>query len=91
MNYRKIARGRPCMIRIADVCNGDPETTVLAHLPGGGMGRKRHDLHGAWSCSACHDACDGRLKTTYEREFLRSYHLEAVIRTQEALIAEGLL
>ncbi len=59
----KAARGRECQVRIPGVCNGNPETTVLAHyrLAGTcGVGKKPHDLQGAWCCSACHDACDGR-------------------------------
>lgn len=92
VNYRKEARGRECMVRIPGVCNFNPETTVLAHLNGGGMGRKRHDLHGAWCCSDCHDAIDGRGKAYVLRKDERElYHLEGVIRTQEALIAEGKL
>ena len=27
---RREAKGQPCMVRIPGVCNGDPETTVLA-------------------------------------------------------------
>lgn len=91
VNLRQLARGRDCQVRIPGVCNGNPETTVLAHLGGGGMGRKRHDLHGAWCCSSCHDAVDGRVTTGFPREILEVYHLEAVIRTQESLIAEGVL
>lgn len=30
-NLRKEARGRECQVRIYGVCNGNPETTVLAH------------------------------------------------------------
>lgn len=88
---RKLARGRECQVRIPGVCNGDPATTVLAHLNGGGMGMKRHDLHGAWCCSSCHDAIDGRKSTGIPSDLLEVYHLEGVIRTQEALIAEGVL
>ena len=91
INYRKEARGRDCTVRIPGVCNRDSETVVLAHLPGGGMGRKRHDLHGCWACSDCHNCLDGRVRTDYPARELRLWHLEAVIRTQEALIAEGKL
>lgn len=90
-NLRKEARGRDCMVRIPGVCNHNPETTVLAHLSGGGMGRKRHDLHGAWCCSDCHDVLDGRVHSNYKSELKERWHLEGVIRTQEALIAEGKL
>lgn len=30
-NLRKEACGRECQVRIYGVCNGNPETTVLAH------------------------------------------------------------
>lgn len=91
MNLRKLARGRPCMVRIPKVCNFNPETTVLAHLNGAGMGRKAHDLHGAWTCAACHQWLDGGFSREASKNVRDLYHLEAVIRTQEALIEEGLL
>ena len=31
-NLRKAARGRECQVRIPGVCNGNPETSVLAHI-----------------------------------------------------------
>lgn len=90
-NLRNLARGEDCQIR-APGCNFNPETTVLAHLPGGGMGAKRHDLHGAWACSHCHDLVDGRIAdATVSTIWLRQLHLEGVIRTQERLIEKGVL
>jgi hypothetical protein len=54
------------------------------------MGRKCSDLvGGAWGCSSCHDAIDGRTKTEYPREQLKLWHLEGVFRTQEILEREG--
>jgi len=92
-DLRKEAEGRECMIRIPGVCNGNPETTVLAHLNGGGMGMKRPDTSGAWACSDCHDTVDGRndaqAKYGYKRAEISEMFLEGVIRTQERLIAEG--
>ena len=35
---RKLARDRECQVRIPGICNHNPETTVLAHLGGAGMG-----------------------------------------------------
>ena len=89
INLRKEARGRECQIRIPGVCNGDPATTVLCHLPGGGMGRKQHDLLGAWGCSKCHDAVDGRDGLQYVPVLLKSFHYEGMVRTLELLIDEG--
>lgn len=94
---RKRAQGRSCLVRIPGVCNGNPETTVLAHLPGGGMGRKQNDLFGAYACSSCHDAVDGRgavrdiFGTPYTQIELRVMHLEGILRTQEQLIEEGVI
>ena len=84
---RDAARGMPCMVRVPDFCNGDPDTTVLAHyrLAGTcGSGMKPHDEQAAWACSSCHDAIDGRIKTGYSRDQLRLMHAEGVFRTQEA-------
>lgn len=87
MNLRKAARGKPCMIRVPGVCNGDTETTVLAHYrlnTGGAL--KPNDEQGAWSCSSCHDVVDGRISTKdYTYEQLRLMHAEGVFRTQDAL------
>ncbi|SUH16020.1 putative bacteriophage protein [Salmonella enterica subsp. enterica] len=50
-NLRKEARGRECQVRIYGVCNGNPETTVLAHYRMAGIcgtGMKPDDLIGAW-------------------------------------------
>jgi len=62
------ARGQNCTLNISGVCNGDPETTVLAHLPdgNGGMGIKSNDTSACFACSSCHDAIDGR--TPYFRQ-----------------------
>lgn len=78
------------MVRMPGICNCDPATTVLAHLNGGGMALKRHDLHGAWCCSACHDEADRRTRILPHHE-ARMYLLDGVIRTQEVLIQEGVL
>jgi hypothetical protein len=88
----KAARGRECQVRIPGVCNGNPETTVLAHyrLAGScGVGIKPNDLQGAWSCSSCHDAVDSRSKTAFSHEELRLMHLEGVVRTLDILVSEG--
>jgi hypothetical protein len=62
-SLRTLAQGQPCMVRIPGVCNGNPETTVLAHIRRGnvaGMGQKPPDLCGVWACSSCHDVMDMR-------------------------------
>ncbi|MCM8910885.1 DUF1364 domain-containing protein [Pseudomonas inefficax] len=89
----KAARGQECQVRIPGLCNGNPETTVLAHYRMAGtcgVGYKPNDLQGAWACSACHDACDGR-RSDIGRDQARQYHAEGVMRTQALLLREGLV
>jgi hypothetical protein len=84
MNLRKAAQGRPCMVRLPDICNHNPETTVLAHIRMAGisgMGIKADDLLGAWACSACHDAIDRRSNIDLDRDYVRLAHLEGMART----------
>jgi len=88
---RQSAREEECTVRIIGICNHDPQTTVLAHLGGAGWGRKQNDIHGAYCCSSCHDAVDGRRKTEYDKDSLKLWHLEGVIRTQTILLEKGLI
>lgn len=93
-NLRKEARGRDCQLRIPGACNFDPETTVLAHYRMSGTcgtGIKPADTQAAFSCSCCHDAVDGRIKTDFTRDELRLFHAEGVFRTQQILRDEGKL
>ncbi len=62
---RKAAKGKECQVRIPGVCNFNNETTVSAHLSGGGVAGKVADMHSAFTCSDCHDAVDGRSNTQY--------------------------
>lgn len=93
MNLRKLAEGKPCMIRIPSYCNGNPETTVLAHyrLAGlSGAGMKPSDEIAAWACSGCHDVVDGRTKTDVPRETIRLWHAEGVFRTWAEYLKLGM-
>lgn len=85
------ARNQPCLVRIPSICNFDPSTTVLAHLNGGGIGMKTPDIHGAYACSACHDAIDGRIKTPFSPDELELMHRQGVERTINLLIAQRLV
>lgn len=93
-NLRKAARGRECQVRIPLICNGDPDTSVLAHyrLAGTcGAGCKPDDEQAAIACNKCHDVIDGRTKTDlYTRDELRLMHAEGVLRTQQIWRDEGL-
>jgi hypothetical protein len=89
---RKSARGQDCQVRIYGVCNHNPETTVLAHLNGGGMGMKHPDIFGAWCCSSCHDVIDGRVKIPdVEPDIIQLWFYEGVFRTQKKLLESGLI
>ena len=93
-NLRKSAKGRDCQIRIPGVCNFNPETVVLCHLPGGGMGGKSLDIHGAYGCSECHQMLDGvqsTFQSSQEVELLMLWFYDGVIRTQTIMFNEGLI
>ena len=68
---RDCARGQPCMLRIPDVCNGDPETTVWCHSNQGkhgkGGARKAHDVFGTFGCFSCHTWLDSG-KASFEEK-----------------------
>jgi hypothetical protein len=87
---RQGARDRPCMIRVPGICSHDAGTVVLCHYRlATGAGQKPDDEQGAWGCSRCHDAVDGRLKTIHTTTELRLWHAEGVLRTQEAIRREA--
>lgn len=94
--YTRSAKGKPCQVRIPGVCKPAPEneTTIPAHINGGGMGMKQSNIHIAYCCSACHDwldrgwVHDKRSEIRADRDLL---HLEAVIRTQIIMIEDGIL
>jgi len=91
---RQSAKGQECTARIPGVCNFRPETTVLAHINGAGIGRKDNDLFGSFCCSDCHFYLDGgyvKNKVESTREQRDLWHLQAVIRTQRAWLAMGLV
>ena len=85
------AKGEECQVRVPNVCNGNNETVVLAHLNGGGIGAKYHDIHGAYCCIACHTWLDGGYAKHTPREIRDLYHLQGMVRTQQILIKKGLI
>lgn len=88
MNLRKLAQGKPCLVRLPDHCNHNPETTVLAHyrLAGlCGLGTKPDDMIAAWCCSDCHDVVDGRVPTKHDRAVVRLAHAEGIMRTMHQI------
>lgn len=82
----RLAQGRKCTARLVGICNGDSETTVLAHfrlLGISGMGIKPPSFIGAWLCSACHAYVDTHKDCQTQLDFAK-----AVFRTQARLIEE---
>ena len=80
---RKSAKGKDCYLKVADVCNGNPETTILAHfrwLGDCGMGNKPPDEQGCPACSSCNTWTDSpapkdardRLQYESDRNFYAS-------------------
>lgn len=66
-----LARGKPCLLQIPGVCNGDPATTVAAHsnqlIHGKGRGRKAHDCYVVYACADCHFWFDQGPATKYRK------------------------
>lgn len=91
---RDSARGQQCTLNIVGVCNYDPETTILAHLPDEtkGMGKKADDLSSCYACGACHDVIDGRRKwPNDEQDHAEWYYRRAQTRTWRILFEHGVL
>ena len=91
--FTRAARGQDCQVRIPGVCNFDPDTSVFAHLKGGGMGFKQTDLYGAIACSSCHDVIDGRVKrpARFTKSDIDLMHYQGMPRTLDILIRSGIL
>lgn len=80
---RDSARGRCCTLQIPGICNGNPETTVLCHLPSSthGMGYKSDDYWAVFGCSSCHDVIDGRIPYDWRPGELEQTYLQALHHT----------
>ena len=90
-DLRKAARGHECQVRIPGVCNGNHETTVLAHIRIAGLsGIKPPDLIAAIACSSCHDEIDRRTRLV-DAEYAKECALEGMARTQVIWMKEGLI
>jgi hypothetical protein len=88
---RESARGEHCTLEVAGVCGYDPSTVVLAHIriPGTGVARKPHDLHGCYACSRCHDVLDRRV-LSHEFEQNRWFYIaRGIMRTHERMLENG--
>ena len=90
--YTKSARDQQCQVRLPNICNWNPETTVFAHLSGAGLAKKHSDIHGAYCCSDCHDVLDGRNSNApFSMTEKKIAHYEGMVRTQKIMIDEGVL
>ena len=89
------AQGENCTVRVPGHCNNDTSTTVLAHINsirlGHGTAIKANDMFGAYCCSSCHNACDGRERSNWSRKELKLFHLEGILETQLKLLQKGLI
>ncbi|CAI1013163.1 DUF1364 domain-containing protein [Serratia fonticola] len=92
-SLRESARGQVCTLQIPGICNGNPETTVLCHLPCNthGMGYKSDDYWAVFGCSSCHDVIDGRLPYEWRYSELEEVYLYALYRTISIWIGCDLL
>jgi hypothetical protein len=90
----KAARGQECTVQLFPYCNGNTETTVLAHANSEdkGMGIKSPDWWGADCCSACHDILDSRnsVPDVSDSEIFRC-HMRGIYRTIKRRIEQGLI
>jgi hypothetical protein len=83
---RQSAQGQECTLRLY-CCNGDPETTVLAHIGrDSGMGIKASDNMAVFACSSCHAEIDGSAKDAWALE-----KLQALEKTQQHWIDNELM
>jgi len=87
---RQSARGKSCLVRIPGVCNHAPDTVVLAHLNGGGMGTKHDDLFASFCCSSCHDEVDRRTRRR-EKDYVDLCFYQGMQRTQQYWLDNGLV
>jgi hypothetical protein len=71
-------------MQVVEVCNYNPETTVLAHLDSENKGTayKSSDLCSVYSCSSCHSWLDQHLGSSEDRQF---YSLRALDRTHRKM------
>jgi hypothetical protein len=82
---RRFAQDKECTLGLKGICNGDPATTVHAHLRKfgqTGFNQKPQDIHGFHTCSDCH---------LYEGLATFEELLRAVVLTQIRLVNAGII
>tara|TARA_R110000822_G_scaffold31017_3_gene89925 strand:+ start:1297 stop:1623 length:327 start_codon:yes stop_codon:yes gene_type:complete len=90
---RDSAREQNCTLQVPGVCNHNPETTILAHLPDESHGgsRKSDDFSACFACSDCHDWADGRTKDEWSATDRQWMMRRAMVRTWRHWIRNGLV
>lgn len=90
---RNSARDENCTLQIAGVCNYNPATVSLCHLPdeSHGMGRKSDDISAAFGCDMCHSVIDGRVPYIWEDGEKEFYMRRGMVRTWRRWIERGLV
>lgn len=74
-----MARNRPCLLGVVNICNHRVATTVSAHsnfsVHGKGAHRKADDCYSVWACSACHMWLDqGTALVGYKKAMFQLAH-----------------
>jgi hypothetical protein len=87
--WRDAAQGQPCTLNLS-CCNGNPETTVLAHANGAGWAMKASDHNACDACSECHAALDGE-RGSFLRVAAISKFKDARLRTIINRLERGIL
>lgn len=88
-NLRNLVKGWDCMVRLAGICNFNPETTVGAHfrlIGVSGLAMKSPDILIAAACSDCHAYCD-----THHDDATQLALAKGVMRTLVRLAKEGMV
>ncbi|CEO39132.1 DUF1364 domain-containing protein [Photobacterium kishitanii] len=90
---RNAAKNQQCAVQILGVCNFNPETVVLAHLPSTthGMSYKSDDIWAVDCCSSCHDVLDGRVPFEWLAGEKEQYILAALHTTLMRRIRDNIL
>ena len=95
--YLRGSKGQTCKFAIPDVCSGDVDTVIPAHIRDRHTGRgvKASDLSSADCCFACHEVFDLRAKLP-SGQFLTSeewlfYALRGLQDTIESRVRRGII
>lgn len=87
---RDSARGQKCQFQIPGICNHDPSTVVLCHLPSEikGGATKSDDFHAAFGCLKCHETIDNHRLSAEDCLY---YSMRALQRTLHIWVKSGLV